>query len=304
MCDGNETEITLSIEDQTARYMEKMETLLEKNPVEINYPEDWSLPVVFSSPHSGSYYPDSFLKQTCLDILSLRQSEDFLVDELFSAAPQCGAPLIKSNYPRAYCDPNRQAYELDPDMFNGPLPKQVITCSTRISAGIGTIPKVVSAGTNIYSSLLTFEEAVTRLNLCYFPYHAALKKLLADGVKKFGKILLIDCHSMPTFNTKRTRPRLADFILGDRYGSTCPSKYSAHIAKKLSSFGHSVAYNSPYAGGFITQHYGKMNKNIHALQIEVNRDLYMQQCSVTATDDMPELKRQLSEMIGNINTVF
>ncbi len=282
-----------------------METLLEKNPVEIDYPEEWSIPIVFSSPHSGSYYSDSFLQQTCLDILSLRQSEDFLVDELFAAAPLCGAPLLKSNYPRAFCDPNRQAYELDPKMFKDPLPQRVITQSTRISAGIGTIPKVVSAGKNIYSSLLTFEEAVTRLNLCYFPYHAALKNLLNDGIKRFGKILLIDCHSMPASNAeKRTEPGLADFILGDRFGSACPSKYSTHIASKLSSFGYSVAYNSPYAGGFITQHYSKMNKNVHALQIEINRNLYMQQCSLTATDNMPKLKKQLSEIIENIDAIF
>lgn len=278
---------------------------MTKKPVEVVFPDEWTLPVIFSSPHSGRYYPQSFIEQTNLDLLSLRQSEDFCVDKLIGDAPLYGAPLVKSRYPRAYCDPNRQAYELDPAMFDEKLPEHVTQCSPRISAGIGTIPKIVSAGKVIYSAPLTYQDAFERLMLCYFPYHNALKELIDAGVKKFGKILLIDCHSMPGAPAQpQNASPLADFILGDRFGNACPLEYSTHIANKLKSFGYSVRYNSPYAGGFITQHYSSSYRNVSALQIEINRNLYMDQSTLTATDDMPQLKGHLSELLADIGSLF
>ncbi|MBL4906065.1 MAG: N-formylglutamate amidohydrolase [Sneathiella sp.] len=281
-----------------------MDVLLTKKPVEIIHPDNWTSPLVFSSPHSGSYYPETFVDQSALDLLSLRQSEDFLVDELFGAAPMLGAPLIKSNYPRAFCDPNRPPYELDPTMFIESLPNHVTISSTRISAGLGTIPKVVSAGKNIYSHPLTYQEVQQRLELCYFPYHAALQSLLQEGIRKFGKILLIDCHSMPTAtNNSGATSTLADFILGDRFGNACPTEYSTRAAHILKSFGYSVSYNSPYAGGFITEHYSSTYKGVSALQIEINRKLYMEQSTLSATDKMPILRDQLAKFIEDISAV-
>lgn len=276
-----------------------------KKPVEVIYPDDWTLPVIFSSPHSGDYYPDSFVRQSNLDLLSLRQSEDYKVDELIGTAPRHGAPMVKSNYPRAFCDPNRQAYELDPSMFDEDLPEHVTTSSHRIAAGIGTIPKIVSAGKQIHTSLLTYQDALERLMICYFPYHAALKELIDDGVEKFGQILLVDCHSMPGSPANISdESKLTDFILGDRFGDACSLEYSIFIANKLKSYGYSVCYNSPYAGGYITQHYSRNFKNVNVLQIEINRHLYMDQSTLTPTEGMTALKDQLSELIMDLNTIF
>ncbi len=278
---------------------------IKKKPVEVIYPDDWTLPVIFSSPHSGDHYPDSFVQQTDLDLLSLRQSEDFKVDELIGMAPGLGAPLVKSNYPRAFCDPNRQAYELDPSMFDEDLPEHVTTSSHRIAAGIGTIPKIVSAGKQIHTSLLSYQDALERLMLCYFPYHAALKETIEEGVEKFGKILLVDCHSMPGSPANISeKSKLTDFILGDRFGDSCPLEYSIFIANRLKSYGYSVCYNSPYAGGYITQHYSSHYKDVNVLQIEINRLLYMDQSTLTPTEGMSVLKDQFSELISDLGTIL
>jgi hypothetical protein len=156
------------------------------SPVKIEWPSEWRIPFIFSSPHSGRDYPEEFIESTKLEFTKLRQSEDFLVDELFACAPDYGAPLLSANFPRAYCDANREAFELDPHMYKTPLPDYVMTVSPRLASGIGTIPKVVGAGQEIYAGKLDFEDARQRINECYFPYHHALRQLLEEGRKKLG----------------------------------------------------------------------------------------------------------------------
>ncbi|MBL4740675.1 MAG: N-formylglutamate amidohydrolase [Sneathiella sp.] len=275
------------------------------DPVEVLRPATWSRPVIFSSPHSGACYPDQFVDQSPLDPLTLRQSEDFKVDELFSSAPNFGAPIIKATFPRAFCDVNRNAYELDPAMFLDPLPDYVITSNSRIAAGLGTIPKIVSQGNQIYSEKLLYKNIVQRLNAFYFPFHQILDNLIEEGVRKFGNILLIDCHSMPLPAQSRiTHPALPDFILGDRFGQSVHPDHSAPISNKLTSLGYSVRYNTPYAGGFITQHYGKPSTGVSALQIEINRRLYMDPLTMTTTDGFHPLKDHLGELIESISTMI
>src|SRR5690349_5526723 len=197
--------------------------LSEPPPLTVLRPVAQTVPLVFASPHSGRDYPPDFLALARLDALSLRRSEDSFVDELFAAAPRFGAPLIVATFPRAYCDPNREPWELDPAMFEGDLPAWVNTKSPRVAAGLGTIPRIASSGETIYRARLRFAEAERRVRQCWEPYHDRLTELVESTKKTFGACLLIDCHSMPGYGNPRTignRP-LAEFVLGDAYGTTC-----------------------------------------------------------------------------------
>lgn len=247
-------------------------------PFEVMAPGHQSVPLIFNSPHSGRIYPDSFVSASQLDSLSLRKSEDCFVDELFAGVVDVGAPLMHARFPRAYLDLNREPYELDPMMFSDPLPDYVNTRSVRAAGGLGTVARIVSETAEIYSQPLTFAEAQQRITSLYIPYHTRLRTLLASTREKFGALLMIDCHSMPSSVTvghsKRTNLR-PDFVLGDRYGAACASPITDFVEAHLTNLGFSVIRNKPYAGGYITQTYGRPHKGIHTLQIEINRALYI-----------------------------
>ncbi|MYZ47690.1 N-formylglutamate amidohydrolase [Rhizobiales bacterium L72] len=242
---------------------------------EILAPREQTVPFVFNSPHSGAYYPPEFLAATALDRTAIRRSEDLLVDRLFTPVVELGAPLLRAVYPRAYLDVNREPYELDPKMFVGRLPSFANIRSLRVAGGLGTIPRVVGDAANIYKSPIPVDEAIARIDRIYRPYHDALRRLLAETHLRFGCAVLIDCHSMPS-NLQgaplRARP---DFILGDRFGASCAPEFIDRAHKVLRELGYTVCRNKPYAGGFITEHYGKPAHGLHALQIEINRALYM-----------------------------
>jgi N-formylglutamate amidohydrolase len=186
-----------------------------------------------------------------------------------------GAPLMSAVYPRAYLDVNREPYELDPKMFAGRLPAYANVRSLRVAGGLGTIPRVVSDAANIYREPLPVEEGLQRIERIYRPYHDTLRRLLAQTHVAFGMAILIDCHSMPSNirgGPTRVRP---DFVLGDRFGASCMPELTNCVAETLEELGYTVCRNKPYAGGFITEHYGRPARGLHALQIEVNRALYM-----------------------------
>jgi len=242
---------------------------------EISLPPAQTIPFVFNSPHSGRFYPDDFLAAACLDKSEIRRSEDLLVDRLFAPVVGLGAPLMSAVYPRAYLDVNREPYELDPKMFAGRLPPYANVRSLRVAGGLGTIPRVVSDAANIYREPLPVEEGLQRIERIYRPYHDTLRRLLAQTHVAFGVAILIDCHSMPSNirgGPTRVRP---DFVLGDRFGASCMPELTNCVAESLEEFGYTVCRNKPYAGGFITEHYGRPARGLHALQIEVNRALYM-----------------------------
>lgn len=246
--------------------------------IEIARPTDPCSPLVVASPHSGRDYPADFVAGSALDPLSLRRSEDSFVDELFKAAPSLGAPLIKALFPRAYVDVNREPYELDPAMFDGPLPLHANTDSPRVEAGLGTIPRVVAHRAEIYRHKLPVAEAFRRIDTCYFPYHRALADLVGETRARFGYCLLIDCHSMPSAahgSPARHSPFDIDIVLGDAYGTSCHPVMTATVKRILERSGLRVMRNQPYAGGYTTRHYGCPEQGVHALQIEVNRMLYM-----------------------------
>jgi N-formylglutamate amidohydrolase len=252
-------------------------------------------PLVFNSAHSGRDYAQRFLRMTRLDQLSIRQSEDAYVDELFGRAPHLGAPLLRAHFPRAYLDVNREPWELDPQMFAEPLSERFNTASPRVAAGLGTIARVVAENKPIYRERLTLEDARMRIEGIYIPYHATLQRLLTDAVGAFGAAILIDCHSMPRI--ARTGDRLApDIVLGDRYGTTCGSGLIDLAEMVFAGAGLRVARNRPYAGGFIARTYGRPQHGIHTLQIEISRHLYMNEATLEKNDGFNAI-RQLAERL-------
>lgn len=242
---------------------------------EILTPADQRLPFVFSSPHSGRCYPADFLLSSRLDHMALRRSEDAFVDELMASVVPLGAPLIKAHFPRAYTDVNREPYELDPKMLHGRLPSYANIRSVRVANGLGTIARIVSEGQEIYTHRLPVTEALERIEQLYKPFHSALRQLLQQTCRKFGFAVLIDCHSMPSTVHSYPEGPHPDFILGDRYGTSCPEGLSLAARMILERLGYNVCHNKPYAGGFITEHYGRPAQNIFAIQLEMNRGLYM-----------------------------
>lgn len=268
--------------------------------VELLLPERQTAPLVLSSPHSGSDYKDDFLGASRLDAFDLRRSEDSFVDELFAEAPAHGAPLVSALFPRAYIDPNREPYELDPDMFLGSLPAFVKTRSDRVRAGFGTIARVVANGAEIYRDKLHFAEAEARVENYYTPYHDALRHLVDETRERFGFAILMDCHSMPSVGGPSDRDagrQRADIVLGDRFGVACATQVIEHAELALVELGFRVARNEPYAGAHTTTHYGRPAENIHALQIEINRALYMEEARYARSDGLAALTERLGEFV-------
>lgn len=272
--------------------------------IEILAPAQQRVPLVFSSPHSGRDYPANFLAASKLDALAIRRSEDSFVDELFAHVPHHGAPLLKALFPRAFVDPNREPYELDPSMFTGPLPKFVNRRSPRVSAGLGTIARVVASGAEIYSCKLDFDEVQARIERCYRPYHAALEDLIAQTRTAFGTCILIDCHSMPSIGgpmeNDAGRRRQVDFILGDAHGRACARPLTILVEETLRGMGYSVVRNTPYSGGFITRNYGRPERGVHALQIEINRSLYMDENTFERTDGLARIAADMNDLAARL----
>jgi N-formylglutamate deformylase len=244
-------------------------------PFEILEPSEWRGPVAFNSPHSGHIYPQAFLIATRLDMQTLRRSEDCFVDELVMGVVKRGFPLMRAHFPRCYIDVNREPYERDPRMFEGRLPPFANTRSMRVAGGLGTVARVVGDAQEIYDQRISVEDALRRIENLYKPYHRALRRLFTRVHHEFGAAMLIDCHSMPSSTAgKDERPR-ADVVLGDRYGTSCVAAVSETIEEALRGFGLTVSRNKPYAGGFITEHYGNPAAGLHVIQLEINRALYM-----------------------------
>ncbi|WP_421916412.1 N-formylglutamate amidohydrolase [Mesorhizobium sp.] len=244
-------------------------------PFEVRSGAEQRVPFLFNSPHSGRYYPERFLAMARLDRNAIRRSEDCYVDELFGGAVALGAPMLAAHFPRAYLDVNREPWELDPRMFAEPVPSFCNIRSARVAGGLGTVPKLVGEGLDIYAGRLPLAEAVARIEAVYKPYHETLKRLLTRTHARFGYAVLIDCHSMPASIRVGDSGLRPDFIIGDRFGISATAALTETAIGLLTAMGYTVAHNKPYAGGFITEHYGRPARHLHALQIEVNRGLYM-----------------------------
>lgn len=246
---------------------------------------------VFSSPHSGAEYPADFLADSCLAPLQLRSSEDAFVNRFLQA--DLAAPVLKARFPRAYVDLNREAAELDPAVVKGANGQPT---NPRIAAGLGVIPRVVANGRAIRLGKMSMYAAQARMAQCYHPYHAALRALIEAQRRRFGVCYLFDIHSMPRaalangFLPKR-RP---DVILGDRYGTSCDHWLSDMVAAIFADAGFEVARNAPFAGGHITRHYGVPHNGIHAVQIEIDRSLYMDEKRILPRPDFEAFQQRIS----------
>ncbi len=272
-------------------------------PFDVIEPTARKGPVLFNSPHSGSTYPRAFLLASKLDTASLRRSEDSFVDELIAGVVGQGFPMMRAHFPRCYVDVNREPYELDPRMFEGRLPSFANTRSMRVAGGLGTVARVVGDAQEIYDQRIPVTDALRRIESLYKPYHRALRRLFTKLHREFGAAMLIDCHSMPSSaGSKDERPR-PEFVLGDRYGTSCVGVVAETVEETLRARGYSVSRNKPYAGGFITEHYGNPAAGLHAIQLEINRALYMDERRFERSGDfgrlaadMEILARRLSEI--------
>ena len=275
-------------------------------PYVVAEPARQTVPLVFASPHSGRHYPEDFVAGARLDPLSLRGSEDAFVDEIFAAVPEHGAPLLTATFPRAYVDPNREPYELDPEMFGEELPDWVNTTSPRVRGGLGTIARVVTNGAEIYREKLSFAEARHRIAAYYEPYHEALSQLIDRTRARFGACILVDCHSMPSIGgpmDEDSGRRRVDFIIGDRYGASCAAAISDLTVETLRGLDYHVARNAPYAGGFTTAHYGRPREGVHAIQIEINRRLYMDEASVSRSAGLSTVAAHMESVVAQLSAV-
>jgi N-formylglutamate amidohydrolase len=267
-------------------------------PFFVARPESLKLPFVFNSPHSGRVYPKAFLAASRLDSLALRRSEDAYVEELFAFVTALGAPLLYAHFPRAFLDVNREPYELDPILFRDGLPHYANTQSVRVVGGLGTIARIVSESDEIYREPLSVGAALERINRLYTPYHETLSSLLDEAHRAFGCAVLIDCHSMPSSPITEHGGIRPDFVLGDRFGTSCNAEMTRLAAGQLKAQGYAVTLNKPYAGGYITEHYGRPHKGQHVLQIEINRALYMDETSFDKSEGFERLRGDLEAMVN------
>lgn len=269
-------------------------------PFAVARPLRLGAPFVFNSPHSGRVYPRAFLSASKLDPITLRKSEDAYVEELFAGVVGLGAPLMHARFPRAYLDLNREPYELDPVLIAEALPRYANTQSVRVVGGLGTIARVVTDSEEIYREPLSLRAALERINRLYKPYHNALADLMAEGRRRFGIAVLIDCHSMPSNPSAEQGGPRPDFVLGDRFGTSCDPELTRFLAQKIRALGYAVTLNKPYAGGYITEHYGRPAEGLHALQVEVNRALYMNEASFAKRMGFRRLARELTALTRDL----
>ncbi len=261
--------------------------------------------LVFASPHSGRHYPADMGASSRLGAADIRSSEDALVDRLLAAAPRFGSTVILARYARAYIDVNREPYELDPAMFEDDLPDYVRGRTARVAAGLGSIARLVSEGREIYDRKLTFAEAARRIEAVHLPYHLALRQLVDQARAERGGAVLIDWHSMPgaAAGSGVSGRRPVDMVLGDRFGSTCSPALTDLMERQLTGLGYAVARNAPYAGGYTTECYGRPVEGVHALQVEINRALYLDEATLTPKPGFGRLASDLERVFAALAAV-
>ncbi|OIQ27297.1 MAG: N-formylglutamate amidohydrolase [Alphaproteobacteria bacterium MedPE-SWcel] len=266
----------------------------------IEMPQVWRSPVVIASPHSGANYPQTFVEQSILDAKRLRSSEDAFVDGLFSAAPQLGMPMMTACVPRAFVDFNRSSDELDPALIEGVTRRGQ---NPRVASGLGVIPRVVSNGRTIYRGKIPLTEAHARINDYWLPYHAALQRLLDAARARFGETVLIDCHSMPheaIEGVSVQRAHRPEIVLGDRFGAAAHGAIVDRVEAAFAAAGFRVARNSPFAGAYITQTYGRPSRGQHAVQVEIDRSLYMDEVNIRPNAQFEDVRARLTQALREI----
>lgn len=273
---------------------------MPSRPFHIVQPTQRRTSVIFASPHSGREYPTEFLDRAVVGGSDIRSSEDAYVDRLIAAAPACGAPLLLANVPRAYVDLNRSEDELDPAVVDGARP---VAHNPRIASGLGVIPRVVAGGRAIYRGKIPLSEAHKRIVTCWRPYHAQLENLLREAHAHFGQAILVDCHSMPheaVDGVARHGIRRPDVVLGDRFGASASGAVVERIEAAFADAGLVTARNSPFAGAYTAQHYGRPLRNQHVVQIEIDRSLYMDERKIRPKDDFDSFVRVMERVVADV----
>lgn len=267
-------------------------------PFELRMPVTWRTPVVFASPHSGRDYGAAFLARSVLDARQIRSSEDAFVDQLFDCAPACGAPLLLANAPRAFVDLNRASDELDPALIEG---VRRVVSNPRIASGLGVVPRVVANARAIYRGKLSLEEATTRLDAVWHPWHDRLQGLLDEARGRFGRAVLIDCHSMPhEAIDPRGRAARPDVVLGDRFGASASPAIIAFVEAAFRAEGLQVQRNAPFAGAYTAQHYGRPARGQHVIQVEIDRALYMDEARIAPRPDFEEFRAVIGRITARL----
>jgi N-formylglutamate amidohydrolase len=267
---------------------------------DLKLPKEVTTSVVFASPHSGRDYRPEFLEASILDDLLIRSSEDAFVDHLFQSAPEVGAPLLAARVPRAYIDLNRSEDELDPAVVQD---VRRPAHNPRIASGLGVIPRVVANGRAIYSGKIPLREAEHRIATGWHPYHNALRQQLAQAHRRFGRAILIDCHSMPheaVDCVAKAGQRRPDVVIGDRFGAAADGEIVALIETIFAQAGLNVLRNTPFAGAYVTQQYGRPTRNQHAIQIEIDRSLYMDEAAIKPRADFAEFQALIAGIVGKL----
>lgn len=260
------------------------------------------IPLVCDSPHSGTLYPEDF--QHAVPYSLLRAGEDTHIDELWSAAPDVGATLLKANFPRTYIDPNRTLNDIDQLLIDDIWPDP-LEPSEKSRLGFGLIWRQLNATTPIYDRQLSIAEVKHRIEQYYLPYHEALNGAIENKVDRFGGVWHLNLHSMPNNAYERLQIKnpphpLADFVLGDRDGTTCEAEFIEFIEQNLRSMGYSVSRNDPYKGMQLIANIGKPKENRHSLQVELRRPVYMDEITRIPNKNFHVVKNDLSQLLKNI----
>ena len=273
---------------------------MPKVAYDLIHPEQRTTSVVFASPHSGRDYPWTFLRRTRLDRQTIRSSEDAFVDQLFDSAPKYGAPFLRAGAPRCFVDLNRGPDELDPALIEGVVRQGH---NPRIASGLGVILRVVSVGRAIYDGKLTRDEAQRRIDLYWRPYHQMLERQLNEAHALFGEAILIDCHSMPheamdvIARGVKKRPEV---VIGDRFGAAASGEVVERIEASFAAAGLTVVRNAPFAGAYVVQSYGRPARGQHAVQIEIDRSLYMNEALVRPNGNFNAFRRLMRQVTAEI----
>ncbi|MDN5568888.1 MAG: N-formylglutamate amidohydrolase [Paracoccus sp. (in: a-proteobacteria)] len=266
-------------------------------PFVLTRPKTWQSGVIFASPHSGCDYPEWFLHDTRLPVATLRSSEDAFVDRLIAPATRYGAVTLTARVPRCIVDLNRGADEIDPLVVRG-VPRHPL--NQRTMAGLGVIPRVVSQGRVIHDRQMTRDEAERRIDLCWRPYHQALTALIAEARARFGQAILIDMHSMPHDSLSHLQGIRPDMVLGNRHGLSAAARVSDAVCAAIEDGGWRVRRNSPFSGAYICSAYGRPAQNIHVVQLEIDRSLYMDERSITPRPDFDRFASRIEAMIESL----
>ncbi len=266
-------------------------------PYTLLKPDGACSPLVLSSPHSGRLYPKAFQAQSLLSLHQLRQSEDCYIDRLFAPACGLGIPVLAANFPRIMVDVNRGADEWAAQILASDRSPPL---TQRARLGFGVVPTRIGRHVDIYPHELDANLIERRLKTLYHPYHGALSNLLQAAKRTFGHAVLLDCHSMPGSDGAGQ----VDIVLGNRYGASCRPETMAFVENVFTGLGYKTARNHPYAGGFITAHYGQPYMNIEAVQIEINKDLYLDPVSLERHGGWDKLAANMQAAIAHINAYF